>query len=134
MLKTSPLPILPRASSFIKKLSVFSFYSSGARYLPKAYLLPLLPRASSFIKKLSVLSFCSSGARYLLKIYPLPILPFPATEEGKVYNLKIIFDGDYLNFYIDDIFVHKFCIMDTETLTNYSSLIVNGECDLAKVS
>ena len=24
--------------------------------------------------------------------------------------------------------------MDTETLTNYSSLIVNGECDLAKVS
>ena len=39
-----------------------------------------------------------------------------------------------MNFYIDDIFVHKFCIMDTETLTNYSSLIVNGECDLAKVS
>lgn len=79
-------------------------------------------------------SFTINYQAILFQTQDKPILPFPATEEGKVYYLKIIFDGDYLNFYIDDIFVHKFCIMDTETLTNYSSLIVNGECDLAKVS
>ena len=70
----------------------------------------------------------------LFQIQDKTIIPFPATKKGKSYNIKIIFDGDYLDFYIDDIFIHKFCRMNTDSLMQYSTLIEKGECDLSKVT
>ena len=50
------------------------------------------------------------------------------------HKAKIILDGDYLDFYIDDIFIHKFCRINKETLEQYDNLIKNGKCDLSKVT
>lgn len=62
------------------------------------------------------------------------LIDFPKIKKGNEYFLKIIFDGDYFDFYIDDIFIHKFCRINKETLEQYENLIKDGKCDLEKVT
>lgn len=50
-----------------------------------------------------------------------------------IHSAKFIFDGDYLDFYIDDMFIHKFCRINEVSLKEYENLILNNECDLSKV-
>ena len=51
-----------------------------------------------------------------------------------MHTAKIIIDGDYLDFYIDDVFIHTFCKINEATLKEYENLIKNNTCDLSKVT
>ena len=45
-----------------------------------------------------------------------------------MHTAKIIIDGDYLDFYIDDVFIHTFCKINEATLKEYENLIKNNTC------
>lgn len=61
-----------------------------------------------------------------------PVLLNP--DEADKYKAKIIIDGDYLYFYIEDIFINTYCRIDGASLKQYSNLILNNKCDLSKVA
>lgn len=56
-----------------------------------------------------------------------------SNNDTDIHSAKFIFDGDYLDFYIDDMFIHKFCRINEVSLKEYENLILNNECDLSKV-
>ena len=60
-------------------------------------------------------------------------IPFKEYEYD-IHSAKIIIDGDYLDFYIDDVFIHTFCRINEATLKEYENLIKNNTCDLSKVT
>lgn len=61
-----------------------------------------------------------------------PVLLNP--DEADKYKVKITIDGDYLYFYIGDIFINTYCRIDGATLEQYSNLMLNNKCDLSKVA
>ncbi len=61
-----------------------------------------------------------------------PLLLNP--DETDKYKAKIIIDGDYLYFYIEDIFINTYCRIDGATLEQYDNLRRNNKCDLSKVT
>ena len=62
------------------------------------------------------------------------IIKLPEIEKNKDYVFMLKFDGDYLDFYIDDVFIHTFCKINEATLKEYENLIKNNTCDLSKVT
>ena len=62
------------------------------------------------------------------------IIKLPKIEKNKDYIFMLKFDGDYLDFYIDDVFIHTFCKINEATLKEYENLIKNNTCDLSKVT
>lgn len=62
------------------------------------------------------------------------IIKLPKIEKNKDYVFMLKFDGDYLDFYIDDVFIHTFCKINEATLKEYENLIKNNTCDLSKVT
>lgn len=65
--------------------------------------------------------------------FNMPEIEFNEWEHN-VYNAKIIIDGDYVNLYINDIFIHEYCYVNEETLFQYYNVIQNNNCDLSKVA
>ena len=55
-------------------------------------------------------------------------------DEIDKYKAKIIIDGDYLYFYIEDILINTYCRIDGATLEQYNNLRLNNKCDLSKVT
>ena len=60
-------------------------------------------------------------------------VPFNKTDYH-MHKAKFVMDGDYLNFYIDDIYIHTFCKVDQNTLNEYERLMIDNSCDLSKVT
>ena len=64
----------------------------------------------------------------------LIVIDFPKIKKDQNYELKIIIDGDYLELFINNMFVAKFCKINNSTLFEYEELIKNNSCDLSKVT
>ena len=64
----------------------------------------------------------------------LIVIDFPKIKKDQNYELKIIIDGDYLELFINNMFVAKFCQINNSTLLEYEELIKNNSCDLSKVT
>lgn len=62
------------------------------------------------------------------------VIDFPKIKKDQNYELKIIIDGDYLELFINNMFVAKFCKINNSTLLEYEELIKNNSCDLSKVT
>lgn len=62
------------------------------------------------------------------------VIDFPKIKKDQNYELKIIIDGDYLELFINNMFVDKFCKINNSTLLEYEELIKNNSCDLSKVT
>ena len=62
------------------------------------------------------------------------VIDFPKIKKDQNYELKIIIDGDYLELFINNMFVDKFCQINNSTLLEYEELIKNNSCDLSKVT
>lgn len=54
-------------------------------------------------------------------------------DDSDRHSVKFVFDGDYLDFYIDNMIIHKFSRINNSSLKEYENLMLNNECDLSKV-
>ena len=74
---------------------------------------------------------------YVIKTRELisdPLINIIETKIGDEYIFTLKIDGDYVDFYIDDKFVHTFCRKNVNTEKEYDNLITTGTCDLSKVT
>lgn len=87
---------------------------------------------SEYKKNKNIISFNIQS----FNLSPCNIVQFDYySDEGKeyTYDVDLIFDGDYVDFYLYGEFIHRFCKINEKTLKQLFSLFQENTVDLTKV-
>lgn len=94
---------------------------------------------SEFVKEKTKLSFNTcyyeGQQRQIIQFdYYSEVNNFSNEEKKYTYDVDLIFDGDYVDFYLYGKFVHRFCKLNEKTYKQLFSLFQKNEVDLTKVT
>lgn len=94
---------------------------------------------SEFVKEKTKLSFNTwnyeGQQRQIIQFdYYSEVNNFSNEEKKYTYDVDLIFDGDYVDFYLYGKFVHRFCKLNEKTYKQLFSLFQENKVDLTKVT